>query len=215
VNGQHKKKPEATKRAEKRRQKARCAKTKKGSISDIMVITKPTLDEELKLFKAIVRHVTRHEVKNGKGEMYRVDNRASLRRLNDLGVSGHQPAIMAFCQMTKREKTKITEAILKQKAANNKKAEKLYDEFQQRQTRSEESVQTAETFKEQGDRILFRIARVATGTAVRWKREIKANSDCQMQTGKIEGIKGEEVKYHSRLLACTRCGSEQETKENS
>ena len=71
-----------------------------GNISDIMVITKPTLDEELTLSKAIVRHVTRHEVKNGKGDMYRVDNRANLRRLNDLGVSGHQPVIMTFCQMT-------------------------------------------------------------------------------------------------------------------
>ena len=102
--GQHQKEPEAAKRAEKRRNKSRCAKAKKGNISDIMVSTKPTLDDELKLFKAIVRHVARREVKNGKGEMYRVDNRASLRRLNDLGVSGRQPAIMAFCQMTKREK---------------------------------------------------------------------------------------------------------------
>ena len=119
--GQHQKDPEATKRAGKMRGTSRCAKAKKGNISDILVITKPTLDDELKLFKAIVRHVTRHEVKNGKGNMHRGDNRASLRRLNDLGVSGHQPAIMAFCQMAKREKTKITEAILKQKLPTTRK----------------------------------------------------------------------------------------------
>ena len=98
-----------------------------------MVVTKPTLDEEIKLFKAIVRHVTKHEVKQGKGKWFKMDTRASLRRLNDLGVSGHQPAIMAFCQMTKSEKAQVTEAILKQKVANNKKAEALYTEHRERQ----------------------------------------------------------------------------------
>ena len=79
--GQHQKDPGATNRAEKRRLKSRCAKNKKTKISDTMVITKPTLEQELKLFKAIVRHITRHEVKQGQGEMFRVDNRANIRRL--------------------------------------------------------------------------------------------------------------------------------------
>ena len=95
--GRHQKDPEATKREEKRRQKSRCAKNKKRNLSDTMVVTKPTLDEEIKLFKAIVRHVMKHEVKQGKGKWFRMDTRANLRRPNDLGVSGHQPAIMAFC----------------------------------------------------------------------------------------------------------------------
>ena len=102
--GQHQKDPEATNRAEQRKQTSRCAKSKKRNVSDIMAITKPTLDEEIKLFKAIVRHVMKHEVKQGKGKWFRMDNRSNLRRLNDLGVSGHQPAIMAFCQLSKWEK---------------------------------------------------------------------------------------------------------------
>ena len=61
-----------------------------------MVFTKPTFDDEFKLFKAIVRHVTKHEVKQEKGKWFKADTRASLRRLKDLGVSGHQPAIMVF-----------------------------------------------------------------------------------------------------------------------
>ena len=69
-----------------------------------MVVTKPTLDEEIKLFKAIVRHVTKHEAEQEKVKWFRADTRASLRRLSDLGVSGHQPAIMAYCQMTKDAK---------------------------------------------------------------------------------------------------------------
>ena len=59
--GQHSKNPEATKRAKERKEKARSAKAKKMGISDTTVAAKPTLDEELKQFKAIVRHVMRHE----------------------------------------------------------------------------------------------------------------------------------------------------------
>ena len=67
--GQHVKNPAAIRRAEKRRAKARCAKTKKVNFSETTIVTKPTLDEEIKLFKAIVRHVTKHEAKQEKGEM--------------------------------------------------------------------------------------------------------------------------------------------------
>ena len=63
-----------------------CEEQKKN-LSDIMAITKPALDEEIKWFKAIVRHVMKHEVKQGKGKWFRMDNRANLRRLNGLGVS--------------------------------------------------------------------------------------------------------------------------------
>jgi len=67
--GQHQKDPEATKRAEKRRRNSRCAKNKQGKLNDTMVITKPTLDEEIKVFKALVRHIFKHEVKHGKRQM--------------------------------------------------------------------------------------------------------------------------------------------------
>ena len=105
-----------------------------GDLSNVIVLTKPTLDAEIKLFKAIVRHGLNHEVKDGKSKWFRMDTRANLRRLNDLGVNGHQPAIMAFCQMSKGEKAQITEAILKQKIANKKKAETLYTEHRETAT---------------------------------------------------------------------------------
>ena len=57
-----------------------------------------------------------------------MENRSNLRRLNDLGIYGHQPAIKAYCQMSQEEKAKITEHILKQKIANNRKAEVLFAE---------------------------------------------------------------------------------------
>ena len=59
--GQHIKNPEATRRTNQRKAKARSAKAKKMGASDTTVAAMPTLDEELKQFKAIVRHVMKHE----------------------------------------------------------------------------------------------------------------------------------------------------------
>ena len=101
--GQHQKNPAATKRAEKRRLRARCAKDKQLNLNEITVVTKPIFDEEIKQFKAIVRHIIKYETEQGNAELFRVDTRASLRRLCNIGISGHQPSIMAYCEMTKDE----------------------------------------------------------------------------------------------------------------
>ena len=94
--GQHQKDPETVKRADRRKLKSRCARDKRSNLTSTMIVTKPKLDEEIKLFKAVVRHIFRHEVKNGKANWFRMDSRANLRRLGDLGVSGHQFALMLF-----------------------------------------------------------------------------------------------------------------------
>ena len=210
--GQHQKDPEATKRAEIRRRNSRCAKHKQGRLNDTMVITKPTLDEEIKVFKALVRHIFKHEVKHGKGKRFRMDNRSNLRRLNDLGISGHQPALMAFCQMTNSEKKEqITEAILKQRIAN-KKAETLDAEHRERMIKAEVSEPATKTFEEHDETILLRIARIAYGTAVRWKRETRIKESNEMHMGDTGNGTEEKAQYCSRLLTCTRCGTEQETR---
>ena len=102
-------------------------------MNDTTAVTKATLDEEIKEFKSIVRHIFKHEEGQGQGRWIRMDNRSNLRRLNDLGVFGHQPAIKAYCQMTKDEKAKVTESILKQKIANNRKAEATFVEHRERE----------------------------------------------------------------------------------
>ena len=204
---------EATRRADERRQKARCVRITNLNLNETIVVTKPTSDEEIKLFKAIVRHVTKHEAEQEKAKWFRADTRASLRRLSDLGVSGHQPSIMAYCQMTKNEKGHVVETILKQKVANNKKAEATYVERRERQKKADESEEAAQAFAFQGNKILLRIARVATGASVKWKRSVRTNVGSENETGNVEERKQDEVKYQNRLLACTRCGSKQETKE--
>ena len=66
--GQHIKNPEATQRANQRKAKARSANAKKMGTCDSTVAAMPTLDEELKQFKAIVRHVMKHETEKKNGE---------------------------------------------------------------------------------------------------------------------------------------------------
>lgn len=141
------------------------------------VVTKATLDEEIKEFKSIVRHIFKHEVRQGEGNWIRMDNRSNLRRLNDLGVFGHQPAIKVFCQMTKDEKARITENILKQKIANNRKAEATFVEHRERERGKEASEQTGNAAEKPEDTILIRIARIAFGAPVRWKREIREDKN--------------------------------------
>ena len=123
--------------------------------------------------KVIVRHVTKHEAEQGKHNWFKTDARANLRRLNDLGVSGHQPAIKAYCQMTKQEKAQIVEAILKQKNANSKKTETIYNEHRERQKQAETSEDAMKAFASQGNKILLRIARIAIRATAKWDRKFR------------------------------------------
>lgn len=177
--GQHQKTPGALKRAEKRARKARCARNKKLHLVETTVIGKPTYDEEIKLFEVVVRHIVKYEGEQGKASWFQLDSRANLSRLNVLGVSGHQRAIKAFCQVTHQEKNQIAEAILKQKIANNQKAETIYREHRERQRQAERTGRDAKTVGSEGNKILLRKTRIAIGATVKWD-------------GKYRGLKDEE-----------------------
>ena len=170
--GQYHKNLNATKRAEKRRRTSRNDRKSKGSLSDTTAVTKASLDEEIKDFKTIVRHIFKHEVKLAGGKWIRMENRTNLRRLNDLGIYGHQPAIKAYCQMSTEEKATIMEHILKQKVANNRKAEVIFAEHRQREMRRNDHKQADGCRDFNDDTILLRKARVAYGAPIRWKREM-------------------------------------------
>ena len=103
-----------------------------------------------------------------------------------MGVSVHQPALMTFCQMSKKEKESITEAILKQKVANNRKTEAQYAEHRERVMGKEAVDQSAGTQSDWDDTLLIRIVRVAYGSAVKWRREIKADGDNEVQKGSVD-----------------------------
>ena len=67
-------------------------------------------------------------------------------------------------------------------------------------------------YASQGNKILFRIARIAIGATVKWDRKVRELKDNEIQAGKENDGSRDKVKYVSRLLACTRCGSLQETR---
>ena len=114
----------ATRRAEKRRANCRDAKAKTQNISETTVVAKPTFDEDVKLFKTIVRQTMRHDADPKIAKWFQADARARLKRVGKLGVAGHQPALAVYCMIAKNEKALITKAILQQKIGNNPKAEK-------------------------------------------------------------------------------------------
>ena len=57
------------------------------------------------------------------------------------------------------------------------------------------------------DRILFSIDRIAIGAMVKWDRKFRELSEDETQLRKEDDGNHNSIKYVSRLLVCTRCGS--------
>ena len=109
------------------------------------------------------------------------------------------------------KKEKIVEAILKQKNANNKKAEAIYCEHRERRKQAEATGKDKESSNKE-NKILLRKARIAIGATVKWEREYRGLQDEERQARVDRFKKTNEVRYTSWMIACTRCGSLQETK---
>jgi len=206
VGGMHTKDREATERARSRREKGKGAKEKdarKGKrrpeVADAVV--KPSMNDEVKRFKAIVRHITSHDLPEDQKSWFKSEPRAALRRLAPLGVEGNQPAIAAYCFVSKSEQAMIKKAILGQKIGANPKAAKAHEQHIQAQASSSEE-------EAAGTTMLFKRSCIAGGATVKWKRRVR--NDDLADKRSTEG--SEEAKsYTSRELACTRCGAWQET----
>ena len=74
-------------------------------------------------------------------------------------------------------KTQVVEAILKQKTANNMKAEAIFAEHRERQKQAETSEDAMKAFVGQGNKILLRIVRITIGATVKWERDLRTNND--------------------------------------
>ena len=81
--GDHIKNPEVATIAEQKREEQG---TKKKGTRMGHATVKPTLDEELAKFKAIVRHITKHEANHQQAEWFKAESRLKLRRLASLGI---------------------------------------------------------------------------------------------------------------------------------
>ena len=166
--------------------------------------TRPMLHEELQRFKAIVRHIARHDAATEDGNMFRAEKRQRLRRFANLAVAGNYPAIAAYCNTTAEEDATIVECILTQKVGYIPNAVKLI--VDSRHPLADGSVPVDK-------RCYVRIARIAYDHTVRWKRAHAPtcnNEHDQQGGGDVNDLRQH---YTSRLLYCKACGTGRETKQ--
>ena len=76
-----------------------------------MVETRPSLAEEINVFKRIVQHVARQDMAKEQAAMFRAEDKQHYKRLKNLGLLGHQAAIQANCEIDPVTQEIIEEAI--------------------------------------------------------------------------------------------------------
>ena len=126
-----------------------------------------------------------------------------------LGVGGNQPAIAGVVQTTPEERLIIGRSIMQQKIGANPKALKAYSELKQRQQDAKAVEESTQDRSEESS--LVKIAKIAMTTTVRWSRK-KADRRTQQSTEE-EGPTSNVQRYASRMIKCTRCDKQQETKQ--
>ena len=102
---------------------------------------KPSLEEELAKFKAIVRHITRHEANHQQGNGFKAESRSKLRRLANLGILAHQPAVVAYCKVSDIERETILESLLTPKVGSNPKIMKIFKEMRKTNEEAKKALQ--------------------------------------------------------------------------
>jgi len=198
-------KQRADARAKKRRSEGGKMSKEKGQ-----AITEPTLDEELKRFKAICRSITRHELDQTQSSWFDMERRARLRKLGGLAVVGNQPALQVHVKASAEEKAIIARSIMQQKIGSNPKTMKRYEELKAR--RKEHDDGGDERGRNESDRILLKFTRIAVGCKVRWARTLKPTREEEAPDDPQEERQDKvTMPYCSRMIACNRCGLQQET----
>ena len=126
--GVHLKSPDAAKRADARQANKSKNLSKMHNTRGADATSLPTLNEELRSFKAIFREITRSEANHEDGQVFRAEKMDQICRLADLGILAHQPAIAAYAQVTDIERDEVTRCILSQKVGANPKALRILDQ---------------------------------------------------------------------------------------
>ena len=117
--GEHVLNHEVRQRAEKRKAEQASKEDLPRNYADHAAILRLALDAELARFKAIVRHIARHELQDQDADMFTMDDNSKFRRLAKLGIYGHQPGIAAHVRTTMEEDQGIVEGLLAQKVGSN------------------------------------------------------------------------------------------------
>ena len=128
--------------------------------------------------------------------MFTMDDCSRYRRLAKIGIYGHQPGVAAHVKTTQEEDQCMVEGMIAQKVGSSPKSNQAYKDFLRAKT--EDSQLT----------IRVRIARMATKSIVRWKRvRIKEGQQDDQSKERTD-----QPAYVSRLLTCSVCYEQQETR---
>ena len=163
VQGEHIKSKAAKQRAEKRRNQVAQGKRqdKEGKYLDATI--RPTFQEELNLFKKVVRHIAKHELPDDDQRIFEAEKRCQHRRVADLGVKGHQPAIFGYCRYTPSEHTSIVEGMIKQKIGSTNKYVQEFHDYEKKKCEMNQI--------EDSHKIKMKKVKLAIGTSIKWHRK--------------------------------------------
>lgn len=185
---------EAKKRAVSRKNAKAKRLGSSGNRTDDIVIL-PSLVEEMRLFQRIFHHIARHDMPAKESQWFQADTRVHLRRLANLGITGHHPCMKAHVAMHNEEKEHVLLCLIMQKAGMNSKIFQEIKAFKNRQSQVQDDQELSMKIK---------LQKVAFTTPVKWRRTVATENQ-----NHHEGEQAPE--YRSRILRCTKCDHGQET----
>lgn len=179
-----------------------------------------------------MRYIGKRETSRIDAKMFYAEKRHEIRRLANLGILGHQPAIAAYCQVDAQERDTIVRSILLQKAASTTNiVDAIIDHRKRINDNLENGCEANAGDNKHGrcaegtpvvdvlaqipavpeDTIKIRRTRFAMNHTVRWRRNKTASDSNGMQVQQEENNDATTVAYTSRILKCNRCGKGRET----
>ena len=163
-----------------------------------------SLAEKIEAFKRVVRHTTRQDGDAEQAKWFHGDTKPQYRRLKALGITEHQPAIAANCEVDPITMMDVEEAIVMQKARCTLKQLKHFKDARLR---------TDETGP-----FLLRKSKVYVRSCPTWKRaecEETMQPNMNYSAGdETDGTPTNEphgVLYASRLISCPVCNEQVQT----
>ena len=124
--GRTKRNEDVARRVAKR--KAADKHRRKGRRTTESIEARASLSNELVVFKKVVRHIARQDADPDQAKWFHADNKPQYKRLKHLGVTGHQAAIAANCEIDPITMGDIEDAIIAQKARCTAKQLKHFKE---------------------------------------------------------------------------------------
>ena len=179
--------------------KAKNKHQRKGRRSVETSEPRASLAEELEAFKKVVRHTTRQDGDAEQAKWFHGDAKPQYRRLKGLGITEHQPAIAANCEVDPITMLEIEEAIITQKARCTAKQLKHFKDERQK--------------VEEVGAFLIRKSKVDVRSCPNWKRVECEGTEIRKDEYQEHAFPSPPPgqAYKSRLISCPVCKEQVQT----